>query len=280
MTASSDRKLCVTADAIQKMLAAKHSGDVFVPECKDGPTQTRAHLRLDAWVLLKTWSPITTIGYEIKVDRGDWRRDDKLHQYMPLCHLLYVVAPKGIVPAEELPSGVGLIEPVGEAGRLQTRRKAGRREVALPAELMVYVLMCRTQITRERLSYATDGDRHWRTEQLRQWTEGKEERHSLSYAVSAKIRAVFDKQQSELADERRRNDELESVRNRIAELGFDTTKHVDTWAVRRRLEKLNRTIDGTTLWQMRQTGKRLAELADELERLRNGAADNNEPEVA
>jgi hypothetical protein len=95
----------MTAAGLLAMLETRHSNDVFVPECKDGPTQTRSHLRLDAWVLLKTWSPITTIGYEIKVDRGDWRRDDKLHQYMPLCHLLYVVALKGVVPADELPAG-------------------------------------------------------------------------------------------------------------------------------------------------------------------------------
>src|SRR5688500_2367282 len=119
------------------MLASRHLDAVFVAECKDGPTQTRSHLRLDAWVLAKTWSPITTIGYEIKVDRADWRRDDKLHNYMPLCHLLYVVAPKGVVPIEELPQGVGLLEPVGQAGRLQARRRAARREIVLPAELMV-----------------------------------------------------------------------------------------------------------------------------------------------
>lgn len=258
------------------MLAAKHASDVFVPECKDGPTYTRSHLRLDAWVLLKTWSPITTIGYEIKVDRGDWRRDDKLHQYMPLCNLLYVVAPKGIVPADELPSGVGLMEPVGTAGRLLTRRKAARREVNLPAELMVYVLMCRAKITRDSNDYAAIDGRGWRTKQLREWVDGKEERRSLSYAVSRKIQQVFDEQERELNAERRRNDELASVRKRIEELGFDPAQPLSTWQVQARLEEFNRTVDQRTLYDMRQLSRTIADVADKLERMKAKPADASE----
>lgn len=262
------------AAELQAMLATKHSGDVFVPECKDGPTQTRAHRRLDAWVLLKTWSPITTIGYEIKVSLSDWRRDAKLHDYMPLCHLLYVVAPKGIVPIEELPSGVGLIEPIGSAGRLQTRRKAARREIALPAELMVYVLMCRTKITREQQELI--GDRNWRVEELRAWVDGKRERQELSYAVSRRIREAFDRQQQELATERRRNDELEKVRDRIRELGFDANQSIQFWQVRERLNALNRTVDAMTLRQMRNAARDLTRVADALERLKEGHPEGEE----
>lgn len=253
------------------MLALRHSDAVFVPECKDGPTQTRAHLRLDAWVLAKTWSPITTIGYEIKVDRADWRRDNKLHNYMPLCHLLYVVAPKGVVPIEELPQGVGLLEPVGASGRLQARRKAARREIQLPAELMVYVLMCRTRITREN---GDPTDRNWRVEQLREWVNGKEERRSLSYAVSHKIRAVFDDQENRLSEERRRNDHMADVRERMVELGFDPARSVSGWEVRKKLDAMGRVVDANTLHGLRHTSRRLTEIADSLEQLKNGRTDD------
>lgn len=259
------------------MLETRHADDVFVAECKDGPTQTRSHLRLDAWVLAKTWSPITTIGYEIKVDRGDWRRDEKLHQYMPLCHLLYVVAPKGIVPVDELPAGVGLIEPVGTAGRLQVKRKAARREIQLPAELMVYVLMCRTRITREN---GDPSDRNWRLDQLREWATSKDERLELSYALSQKIRTVFDRLHDEMRAERRRNEELENIRNRIQEMGFDPARSVNQWDVRRRLEDFNRTVDVHTLWDMRDASKKLAALADALERLKRGDIDGESADLA
>ncbi len=262
----------MTAADLQLMLANRHCGDVFVPECKDGPTQTRAHRRLDAWVLLKTWSPITTIGYEIKVDRGDWRRDAKIADYMPLCHLLYVVAPRGVVPMDELPAGVGLVEPVGQSGRLQIRRKAARREIALPSELMVYVLMCRSKITRENY----DGDRGWRVQALREWVQQKDERVVLSHAVSEKIRRAFDEQEQQLRRERQRNDELEALRSRISELGFDVTRPVHTWEVRERVNAFNRTVDRMTLDRMRRTAEWMRETADTLERIGKGQAETEE----
>lgn len=268
----------LSADDLRALLAKKHSDDVFVPECKDGPTQTRAHRRLDAWVLLKTWSPITTIGYEIKVDRADWRRDEKLHDYMPLCHLLYIVAPNGVVPVEELPAGCGLIVPVGNSGRLQVKRKAARREIALPSELMVYVLMCRTEITRERFNYNEDR-KHWRAKELREWVDGKKDRHTLSYAVNAKIRDAFEEQERRLSTERQRNDELASVRTRIAELGFDITQPVNHWAVRSRLDRLNATIDDYTLGRIRHEAKQLEKLADQLEAIKTFKVDNSEEPV-
>lgn len=272
-------KARLTAVDLQAMLAQRHSDDVFVSECKDGPTQTRNHLRLDAWVLAKTWSPITAIGYEIKVDRGDWRRDEKIHNYMPLCHVLYVVAPKGVVPVDELPAGVGLLEPIGAAGRLQMKRKAARREIVLPAELMVYVLMCRTKITREQGTF-DQGERHWRTEHLRRWVEGKAERESLSYAVSAKIRSTFAEQERQLANERHRNDQLDEVRKRIAELGFDPSKPVNSWQVRGRLAQFNRAVDNGLLYDMRQMSKTLTITADALELLKDGRQDDSSEQLA
>lgn len=258
----------MTAPGLIAALASRHSGDVFVPECKDGPTKTRSHRRLDAWVLLKTWSPITTIGYEVKVSKSDWRRDEKLHDYMPLCHLLYIVAPKGVVPIEELPSGVGLLEPVGDAGRLLTKRKAARREIALPAELMVYVLMCRTKITREQNEMPAN--RNWRIEELRKWVSEKDERRELSYAVSQKIQSKFLEQASQLRRERERNDELEAVRARIVELGFDPNEPVRSWQAKERLNRFGVIVDRWKLSQMRTTADMLTKVADSLEELQAG----------
>lgn len=239
----------MTADDLLKLLAQKHADDVFVPECKDGPTQTTSHRRLDAWVLLRTWSPITTIGYEIKVARGDWLGDKKIVDYLPMCHYLNVVAPVGIVNLAELPAGVGLLEPAGSGTgqRLLTRRKAVWRDIQLPGELLVYVLMCRVVISRER-AYEQSTD--WRVKHLRQWVDGERENHQLSYAVSAKIRERFDEQRRQLAKMETRCQELESVKRRIGELGFDVERHVDTWSVRRKVEQLAGAIDPLGLLDM------------------------------
>lgn len=64
----------ITAKAILELLRAKHAEDVFVPECKTGPSQGHDHSRFDAWVMKKSWANAATIGYEIKVSRSDFLR--------------------------------------------------------------------------------------------------------------------------------------------------------------------------------------------------------------
>ena len=213
-----------------KAIENRHTGDICVPECKDGPTFSGQHRRLDVWVMLRTWSPITMIGYEIKVSRSDWLNDKKFLAYLPLCHYLYIVALPGVVHAEELPADVGLVEPVGNL-RLVTRRKAVYRNIELPGELLVYVLMCRTKITREIQDNAD-----WRLRQLQEWVESKAEKQRLSYAVSSKIREVFADQERRLFELNFRCERLERIEKRLIELGFDPEKSVDLWGLNQRLK--------------------------------------------
>jgi len=258
------QKAAPAASVLVAALQRKHSDAVFVSECKDGPTQTReSHRRLDAWVLLKTWSPITTIGYEVKVTRSDWRRDEKLTDYMALCHQLYIVAPKGVVPIEELPSGVGLIESVGDQYRLVTRRKAARRRIDMPVELLVYVLMCRAKITRER----DDRDLpHWRVEALRRWLAEKDDDRTLSYAVNEKLKRAFDKQGREIEETRSRIKQLEHIEARIREFGFDPNEHSSRWKVLERLSQISGSIPDHLL-------NELSRLSDSILRTRQQLSD-------
>jgi len=262
----------MTSSDLLTMLETRHAKDVFVAECKDGASQTRSHRRLDAWVLAKTWSPVTTIGYEIKVSRGDWLRDTKLASYLPLCHLLYVVAPKGLVKHEELPESVGLIEPVGTSGRIQIRRRASRRQIEMPTDLLLYVLMSRTKITRELQQY----DATERIEHLRAWVDAKDDRRDLSYMVSQKIQTVFNEQASQVRRERLRNDELQKVRDRIVELGFDPDMPVGSWQVRARLEQFNAIVTARTLSEIRRAALLLTETAAALDKMNR---DESEEEV-
>ena len=252
------------ASVLIAALARKHSDAVFVPECKDGPTQTRNHRRLDAWVLLKTWSPITTIGYEVKVSRSDWRRDEKIADYFPLCHVLNIVAPKGVIPVDELPAGVGLLELAGDGdgARLITKRKAARREIELPSELLVYVLMCRSRITRERTEL---NDRSWTVEALARWVDGKADRQKLSHAVSQKIRDAFAEQERRQEDLERRAKNLEAVRDRIVELGFNPDESVAYWHVQDRLRQISGVASPALIRLLRETETRVASAREALE---------------
>lgn len=257
-----------SADRIVTALANKHADAVFVPECKNGPTQQGSHRRLDAWVLLRTWSPVTTIGYEVKVSRSDWRRDEKLTEYAGLCHLLYIVAPKGVVPIEEVPASWGLMEVCGPTDRIVTRRRAERREISLPESLMVYVLMCRTQIKAEH-PYDPAERNQWKVDQLREWVSKKSERRELSCAVSGKIRDRFEEQERAISEQERRLKGLEDIRKRIVELGFDPTHEVNSWQVIDRLEKIAGAIPNWTLTEVEQVSKRLMDVHAKLTALKD-----------
>jgi len=64
----------LSSDDLLRLIADRHAEDVFVPQCKDGPTQGYGpKLRvLDAWAMRKSWSQWSTVGYEIKVSRDDF----------------------------------------------------------------------------------------------------------------------------------------------------------------------------------------------------------------
>ncbi|HLY04872.1 MAG TPA: hypothetical protein VKR31_03905 [Rhizomicrobium sp.] len=71
--------------------------------------------RIDALVM-SLWPSrgLHLYGIEIKVDRGDWRRElanpAKAEELAAFCDFFYVAAPRGVVPAEELPENWGLLE--------------------------------------------------------------------------------------------------------------------------------------------------------------------------
>ena len=140
--------MMITAKHILGLLRQKHVRDVFVAECKDGSSWMAQHLRLDAWAMRRSWAPLTTFGYEIKVSRSDWTSDKRWSEYLPLCHRFSLVCPVGLIGAHELPADVGLVWAVGN--RLHTKRAAAYRQPdsAKLCSLMAYVLMSRARIVR------------------------------------------------------------------------------------------------------------------------------------
>ena len=261
-----------SADGLVKAIERRHADDLVIPECKTGPSQSSTHRRFDAWVLVRTWTPITTIGYEVKVSRSDWRRDEKLADYQGLCHLLYVVAPKGVVPVEEVPDGVGLLEAVGDGARLVTRRKASRREIELPAKLLVYILMARVVPSRDRemRTYEEMG-REARRAELKRWAESKQERRGMSYLVSQRIREQFEAQEEALREAQATAKRLETVRQRIVELGFDPDTRASEWAVSGRLGEMVGVVGDRIPALLRRSISELEHVCDQLDAIRRKA---------
>ena len=137
----------IDSGLIMSLLEKRHDRDVFVGECKNGETWgARDLLKLDAWVLKRSYSPLTTIGYEVKCSRSDFEQDQKWTKYLGLCHLFYFVCPAGLIRGTDLPESIGLIW--ASINKLHVKRKAER---AVPDQeklnrLLTYIVMARSVI--------------------------------------------------------------------------------------------------------------------------------------
>ncbi len=214
---------------ILERLAAKHADAVFVEECAMGSRQNGCR-RLDAWVLLKTWSPFTTIGYEVKNSRGDFLQDRKWQEYLIACHEFNFVCPAKLIAPEELPAEVGLLWTAGES-RLITKRRAVRREPdpVTVCRLMTYVLMARSTIVADMW----ETNRETKEQFWRRWLANRAEAKELGYHVSGKIRERLAEAESgrrRAEDDRHR---LESVREQLITLGLDGD--ASAWRIAERL---------------------------------------------
>ena len=178
MTANHTSKPDVSAIELERLLAKRHSEDIYVPECKDGPTQTgTGHLRLDAWAMRKSWSRPCMWGYEIKVSRSDFVGDNKWTGYLPLCNEFYFVCPRGVIEPMELPPDVGLLWASKTGNKLFSKRKAVRRDIEFPSQLVTYILMCRAKIQRNEINH--DKAAHWQA-----WLAERDEHRNLGRRVA------------------------------------------------------------------------------------------------
>ena len=132
---------------LMQLLAARHTEDVFVPECKDGPSMGETHVRLDGWAMTRSWSHFTTYGYEVKVSRSDFQRDTKWQSYLKYCHEFYWVCPANLISVNEVADVAGLLWTTKSGNRLIMKKRAPRRDIQIPWTLWAYIVMCRTKIT-------------------------------------------------------------------------------------------------------------------------------------
>lgn len=228
----------LTADDIIKALARKHSREVFVPECKDGPSYGRGEMglvRMDAWVMPRSWSKPWCTAYEVKVSRSDFLNDDKWTAYLELCHYFYFVCPWGLIQPDEVGTEVGLRWVTQTGSRVITKKKAPlRRDVIIPETLWRYVLMCRARITERDIHYrVSDNVDYWR-----RWLEEKAEKRKLGWAVSKAIKDLVHNMEAEVRRMKSRVEDYEYVRQRLTELGFDPHQRVGSWAFRTVEERL------------------------------------------
>jgi hypothetical protein len=228
-----DKKLKITARDVLEALRVKHADDVFVDECKDGPSQGE-HFRLDAWVMNRSWANAVTTGYEIKVSRSDFLKDEKWRAYLSLCNQFYFVCPRGLITPSELPPEAGLYYISNTGGRLLVQKKAPHRGVEIPETVYRYILMCRTVVTRDRWM-VKDKLQFWRD-----FINEKAEKRRLGCEVSKAIRESVSHVEVENMRLQQENESLTETKDALKRLGIGRT--FGAWDVARKVAELRKAV--------------------------------------
>jgi len=229
----------INARQITRLLRNKHREDVFVSQCKDGPTGYGL-AQIDAWVMKKSWAHPLMIGYEIKINRQDFLRDNKWPNYLEMCNELVFICPWDIIHVNEVPDSCGLMWVSKTGTRITTKKKAPYREIEEPVNLLKYLLMARTTIDPEYKSgngYTKEFWENWLANKKKNWYFGHNLGKSLREEIEKKILEV----DSENARLRNLVIGYEKIATVIKELGFDS-KNFSTYQISNALRDLKRVI--------------------------------------
>jgi hypothetical protein len=203
----------MNASDILSLLKDRHHKDIFIAGCKNGPTGTADGLViLDAWAMTKSWANLSFFGYEIKVSRSDFLRDQKWRRYLDLCDQFYFVCPYGMIQPNELPSEAGLIWVSKGGSRLFTKKKAPQREITVPVGILLYIMMWRATFTIDERD-ATNSEARWK-----RWLERRMEQRSLGAEVSRSIRARVDAAEHEVYVARHKLQQVEELLKFLGEM--------------------------------------------------------------
>jgi len=265
--------LNINASEIMALLNAKHSKDVIIPECKNGETWgARDLLKMDAWVLKRSYSPLTTIGYEIKCSRQDFEQDQKWTGYLDLCHEFYFVCPAGLIRTTDLPNRVGIIW--ASKDKLHTKRKAQKVEPDIEklSRLLIYVVMARSKIVAPNRNEEPEQEPKSRLQSLRETVEKANERKELAYFIKGHVRQIYEQTREIDFNLRPREENVKRFEKQLAELGIVWDSNAYHWQDNMRVENeiklLKNQISFRTLEGMKRLAHTLTDVVEEIEKYR------------
>lgn len=199
-----------TAATILEALQAKHFADLYTEELCLGPALSQ---RLDAWAAPRSWANWATHGYEVKVSRGDWMSDQKLHHYREYVHHLWIVCPWGLIPPNEVPDFAGLLWLTKTGARLLRKKLAPRQDPAQVMVAMQSALLGRARLAR-RGGRLSDGET--RRSMLEAVVEDEKRRKEIGWIVGGHVREL----QSKVDSGERAIKRLEAIEQRLRDAGF------------------------------------------------------------
>jgi len=220
---------------------------------------------------MRTYSPLTTIGYEIKCSRHDFEEDQKWTNYLDLCHQFYFVCPAGLIRATDLPNQIGIIW--ASKDKLHTKRKAGRikPDIEKLNRLLIYVVMSRSQIV-DNMYHVNDQKPKSHLQLVKEATEIANEKRELAYFVTGHVRDIVTETHKAGQELEYREDRIERFEEQLKLLGITWDSQNGNWSDTLRVEDeiniLKKRIDNRALGKMKQLASQLNETVETITKLR------------
>lgn len=203
------------AAALEKRHTSKKTPDMFFEQVKTGSSYIGKPRILDAVAIRPSWTSPCITGYEIKVDRGDFLRDEKWRDYLPYTNEFYFVAPKGVIDETELPDGIGLLIFNPNTKSVRTIKKAAWREIerSTAFDLLYFIIMWRGD---------SDKYKTTNTDKIEEYLAGKINAHYLGYNLRSKLldelneaKEKASEYERKLARTERNSEELQQIREML-----------------------------------------------------------------
>lgn len=204
----------MTAKDIMKLLSSRAESrqEVIIQEIMvhyGGSKQ-----RLDAWSIKPSWTKQQATGYEIKVDRGDFVRDDKWQEYLQCCTQFYFVCPKNLIHKEEVPEQAGLIYCTEK--RATVVKVAPYRAIEFdPFLLGIIINRMKANIERQRSN---------RIEYLKAEIEEDKIARIVGWKLGCKLAIRQGELEEQIAEAKRVNQNLADVQEFLKSMGVDMSK--------------------------------------------------------
>ena len=197
----------IKESAVIKAIARRHGGDMFFTQVKDGPTQIVSnHAKIDALAIKKSWTKFCITGYEVKVARPDFLKDDKWQHYLPMCNQLYFAVAPGICEISEIPDVCGMVQLTPKGG-LRTVKKAPWRDIEPPVDMFIHLMFKYIGAYWEEDAKLPRFERllqNQRAERFSDYIDGKTKLINLGHDVSRRMREDIWKLDEELSRLKRR----------------------------------------------------------------------------
>ena len=211
---------------VVKFLARKHTKDMFFTEVKDGPTQAvRNHSKIDALAMCISWSNPRIVGYEVKVSRSDFLRDNKWQSYLPMCNQLYFAVAPGVCNISDIPDVCGLIQLTANTKGLRTIKKAPWRDIEPPVNMFLHLMFKHIGPYWEQDKSYRRAERLLGDDRLQVYNDylaGKADMKDVGMRVSEKLandisamRQEIKRLKFSLDDQSKARDELRSIRGAL-----------------------------------------------------------------